>query len=84
MNDISDIFFVKMIKYSKPKSNQRIEWVTGVIQLYNKESRFMTDEQKEVLAEATEYLKRVKISTKGDEKKVGKYLDDMEKKMKNG
>jgi len=73
-----------MIKYSKPKSNQRIEWVTGVIQLYNKESRFMTDEQKEVLAEATEYLKRVKISTKGDEKKVGKYLDDMEKKMKNG
>ena len=84
VNDINDLIFIKMIKLSRPKSNQRIEWVTGVMGLYSKESKFMTEEQKEVLSEATEYLERVKVATKGDENKLAKYLDEMEKKMKRG
>ena len=81
---MSDIFLVNMIKYSKPKSKQRKEWVKGIISLHNKESRFMTNEQLEVLAEATEYLERVKLSTHGDVLKLGEYLDDMERKVKGG
>lgn len=78
---ISDVFMAKMIKYTKPLSNLRIEWANNIVGIYSKGEMFMTDEQKEVLAEAVEYLKSVKVKTKHDEIELAKYLDDMEKKV---